>query len=383
MTENRSAKADVRAYAARRGISYTEALRAFEPIPFRVPTAEEWEDAFVFNRVVTGGGLPPMYVRETVEGPLTAVTFNLPTGINDVDIVRSLGLMRATTKCDHIEIASEGRTVTLRVAEDTPVPPMPPALPAPTDVSGPNIPFAARADGTPVELDVDSAPNLIVYGATGSCKTTTLRTIIDRNDGVTFAIAPDSEQLAELGAFDDEHAATTLDAAKVLTEKVRNEVLRRRQLNTEHNVSRSSDLPARLAVSPIILVIDDTAKISRLRSTRYPAESDTVLHRIGLLLFEISVSAAATDVRVIAATTLRTGGDPFTGSLRPESARLVLGPVSFGERSAALRNPGASPHIPRELSAPGVGIWEPLGTGSPEIVRVFTPVPAQPSPTAD
>ena len=373
MTVNRSAKSDVRAYADRRGISYTEALRAFEPHTFRVPTAEEWENAFIRNRVVTDSGLPPMYVRETVEGQLTAVTFHLPTGINDVDIVRSLDLMRAITKCDHIEVASNGRTVVLRVAETTPTPPMPPEMNAPTDVSGPNIPFAVRADGSLVKLDVDGAPNVIVYGATGSCKTTTLRAIIDRNAGVTFAIAPDSERLAELGNFDDEHAATTLDAAKLLTETVRDEVLRRRQLNAEHNVSRSSDLPAGLAVSPIILVIDGTAKMSRLRSAQYPAESDTVVHRIGLLLFEISASAAATDVRVIAATTLHAGGDPLTGSLRLESARLVLGPVSVGERSAALRNPGASPQIPRELYTPGVGIWEPVGPGKSELVRLFTP----------
>lgn len=373
MTENRSEKADVRAYASRRNIKYTEALRAFSPAPaFRLPTADEWETFFVRNRTVGTGGLPPMFLHSVPSETVARVTFQIPLGLKIEDVEHALPILRTLSHCALISlgISNDPTRFTLTVAESIL---RPPVIPFQITDDGP-IPIGVRDDSSQVFLTQDSAPNILISGRSGAGKTMALRGMIANyraRGGVIRVITSGTSMLSELGVFSEAESATSLIAAAAMLDSILSEVCSRPDLSHGPTLDSGEGRPKGARPPQTLIAVDglfdrpyenNGAKTARLLS-------DVVDQ-----LEQISKQGAVSGIRVV--LTVQRGYDAMVFSrLADEMARLVIGSTSDSELDEALRKPKYAPKRPASEGGARHGIWEPLN-GLPQLIGMFT-IPAE------
>jgi hypothetical protein len=383
MTENRSEKADVRAYANRRNIKYTEALRAFSPAPaFHFPTAAEWENHFE-RVIVLSDGFPPMFLRTVSDGPIERVDFQLPLGLAVSSVALAINNLRVVSHCQHIVLlaSDDPSHFTLEVAElpiSMPAAELPPAQDLPSASAGP-IPFGVALDNALVVLEEDSAPSLLIVGPSGVGKTMAVRGMIAgyrARGGIIRALASDPGMLSELGVFSDGESASSLEAAATMLSNLEEEVSTRANLLDRFKVETLSDLPSGLRVPQILVAVDG------LLDRRLRSEDDEVGRQLSDIADQIEQIArwgGALGIRVVLTvqTAVMAG---YHRRFAEYAARLVIGQTTEAELESALRAPWSAPTMPACTRGARYAIWEPVN-GLPQLIGMFYIDRTPPSPT--
>lgn len=376
MTDNRSQKADVRSYADRRGIKYTEALRAFSPPPpFRLPTAAAWETYFVEVGAVGDHGLPPMFVRSVPNNGVEDVTFQIPLGLDLATVRGAVGSVRMLSGCAYLNADFgdiDDRKFTLHAAQHVPVPPFR-LLPTPRVLSTLNMPFACRLDGSFCEMDANSAPHLLIAGGPGVGKSKTVQAIISgyrARGGTIRVLVPNPGYLSDLGGgFTSEETATSLDEAVAMLSTIHAEMLHRIDLLSSLKLDTVYELPAKLAVPPMLVAVDallPTLFQLQSKTTELGRSRSKALSTIAGQLRLIGLSGRFTGIRVVA--TVQQVSREIRAQVSSGFARLLIGRSSFGEIQAALRNAIDAPALP--AGERNLAIFEPE-SGPSEIVRML------------
>src|SRR5699024_9540626 len=231
--------------------------------------------------------------------------------------------------------------------------------------------------GTSVFYDPVDSPHIMFMGTTGSGKSATGQNFaygaIVADWDVMFV---DVQKEAADFKFAADRAlaiATSLDDARAALEYAYAEVRRRVRLNSTYGTSKISELPADVQPRRMFVFIDEfNGLIDAGRRPSKTVETDPDLERarieateeyesrsrIAELSNKIGAEARSAGVHLVVM------GQKFTSdimdkakALKTNSARLLQGKTSYGDRASALRSPETAPDLGEEVPK-GRAIWE-------------------------
>ena len=349
--------------------------------------ALEWEQIFVDSGIKPESGTMPQ-LASTVpveENPKVKIlTFSLRnTGLALEAFTSRVPKLKANSANAFVQPqpAASGRPneIELVVCEEDPMP-FPTAPDYHEADRREDLPFAVDVYGRTVAYDPQESAHLLLAGTTGSGKSGSLQFLIYSallRDWEVY-IADPSKGGTDFFFAEDYIAGMTGDVfeAAGMMRHVYDEVTRRKALNTEHKVSKVSDLPEEVRPKRILMILDEFTSL--MMQEKPPERSDdpeadagreevvrlnNEKQTIGFLAGKIGREARSAGVTLVLATQKLSSKmlDKIPGSedLRTNLARGLLGNATLGDRQAALRSPYDAPDL-GETIPPGRGLWEPL-----------------------
>lgn len=240
------------------------------------------------------------------------------------------------------------------------------------------IPFATGVDGEPVEYNFKLDPHLLVAGASGGGKSVLLQSLAFGAliRGYELYVADPTKGGADF-KFAEQYAraftATPFEAAAMM-KGIYTEVLRRKNLNTEHGVGNYRDLPEHLRPRHIVILLDEFTSLMGQDPVpplsddpEMELERDLVIAtnrakmEIGVYAGKIAREARSAGVTLFLATqklaakmldTIHGAGD-----LKVNLSRLLMGKATYGDKQSALRAPQDAPDL-GDAIPPGRGLFE-------------------------
>lgn len=345
--------------------------------------ALDWGQAWLDSKVSGVGGLVPTLTgvdhlpkNETVQ----VLDFDLPSGLSVADVKGATEKLKTATGNAFVEVrpgAGGASTVRLLVCEVNPLPDKAPYDFEEIDRS-PGIPFATGIDGECIAYNPRVDPHLLVAGASGGGKSVTLQAILYGAivRGWDVYVADPTKGAADFRFAEPYARAVTVDAfeAAAMMKAVYAEVVRRKNLNSQHGVGNYRDLPEDIRPRHMLVMIDEFTSLMGADPVPRPSEDPTMDHERDLIL---ASNQAKTEIGVYAGKCAREARSagltlvlatqklsaklldtiPGAGDLKVNLSRMLLGKATNGDRMSALRAPFEAPELGDSVP-PGRGLWE-------------------------
>ncbi len=170
--------------------------------------------------------------------------------------------------------------------------------------------------------------------------------------------------------------AVTVDPfeAAAMMKVIYKEIVRRKNLNSEHGVGNYRDLPEDIRPPHMLVVIDEFTSLMGADPVPKPSDDAAMDYERDLI---VATNQAKTEIGVFAgkiARESRSAGAtlvlatqklsaklldsvPGSGDLKTNLSRMLLGKATSGDRMAALRAPFEAPDL-GDAVPPGRGLWE-------------------------
>lgn len=348
----------------------------------------DWDQAWVDAKVLGSGNRVPHLSHTDVlpsNERVQVLDFDLVAGLDLATIRAAIPKLRTNTGNEYLQIRpGPGGAGTIRVlcCETDPMPTLAPFDHEAAQRSGRGRwPFGTAVDGTAMTWNVTDGSHLLVAGMSGAGKSVTVQTLL-----AAMAVKPAAESefyvidVQKMGA-DYRFMADYLSSeayesgeAAALIRAVYAKGVERIRRNAALGVGNVTEWPEG-PPPQMVLVIDEftslitTEQVSRtpfddpeLEATRRATVQDNQNRTvIGQYTGKIARELRAAGVTLILATqqlkqdSLKAipGGDTLKSSL----ARMLLGKASFGELSAALKNPVEAADL-GEVVPRGRGLFE-------------------------
>ena len=341
----------------------------------------DWSETFNSAKLVgNDGSLPHMQRTEVMpdNDQVRKIEFNLPAGLSVDRVKGAVTKLTTASGMGYIEVykTADPSEFGLVVSKRDPMP-----TSVGYDFDRPVVDeclnFAVSVEGSSVFYDPSDSPHIMFIGTTGSGKTATAQNIaygaIVAGWDVLFV---DVQKGAADFKFAEDRAlsvATSLDDARAALEYAYAEVRRRVRLNSEHGTSKISELPDEVQPRRMFVFIDEfNGLVDAGRRPSKTVETDPDLERarieateeyenrtrIAELSNKIGAEARSAGVHLVVM------GQKFTSdvmdkakALKTNSARLLQGKTSYGDRASALRSPETAPDLGEEVPK-GRAIWE-------------------------
>lgn len=358
--------------------------------------ALEWEQIFIDSGVKSESGKMPQLISSVPvpENPkVSTLTFSLQgTGLSLEQFTSRVPKLKANSGNAYVQPqdASSGKPneIEIVICETDPMP-----FPAPADYEladeREDLPFAVDVYGRTISYDPRSSPHLLLAGTTGSGKSVAVQLMLYSAllRGWEVYIADPSKGGTDFFFSEDYIAGMTGDVyeAAGMMRHVYEEVTRRKALNTEHKVSKVSELPAEVRPPRILMILDEFTSL--MMQEKPPERSDNPeaaaareevvslnaeKQTIGYLAGKIAREARSAEVTLILATQKLDAKtlDNIGGAqdLKANLGRGLLGNSTLGDKQSALRSPYDAPEL-GDAIPPGRGLWEPLTAPKAEAIQ--------------
>jgi len=341
------------------------------------------EQAFVDAGVVGRGGLTPTLLDQGTmprNPEVRVLDYALPAGLEMARVRGALGALRTNT---NMEFLSPGpgvhgaASMRMLMARGDPMP-QNVGFDWDHDYASGQIAFGAGIDGEYVTYEPKVDPHLMLVGSSGAGKSASAQNLITGLllSGAHVAVVDVQKKCADF-RFAQEWTmaqATTVPDALAVMEAAYAEVKRRAELNGQHGVGSTRDLPAHLRPRAWFVAIDEyLGLITTGARPSSRAESDPELEaarqaqvaeyqarkRIAFLSDRIGAEARSADVHLVMMTQklVVSALPPEAQSLKVNMARIILGKTTYGDRQSALREPDEAPDLGDSVPK-GRGIWE-------------------------
>ncbi len=345
--------------------------------------ALDWEQAWLDSKVSGVGGLVPTLTgvdhlpkNEAVQ----VLDFDLPAGLSVADVKGATEKLKTATGNAFVDVrpgVNGASTVRLLVCEVNPLPDKAPYDFEEVDRST-GIPFATGIDGDSIAYNPRVDPHLLVAGASGGGKSVTLQAILYGAlvRGWDVHVADPTKGAADFRFAEPYARAVTVDAfeAAAMMKAVYAEVVRRKNLNSEHGVGNYRDLPEDVRPGHMLVMIDEFTSLMGADPVPKPSDDPTMDHERDLI---VASNQAKTEIGVYAGKCAREARSagltlvlatqklsaklldtiPGAGDLKVNLSRMLLGKATNGDRMSALRAPFEAPDLGDGVP-PGRGLWE-------------------------
>lgn len=345
--------------------------------------ALDWGQAWLDSKVSGVGGLVPVLSgvdhlpkNEAVQ----VLDFDLPSGLSVADIKGATEKLKTATGNAFVEVrpgVGGASTVRLLVCEVNPLPDKAPYDFEEVDRSK-GIPFATGIDGECIAYNPRVDPHLLVAGASGGGKSVTLQSILYGAivRGWDVYVADPTKGAADFRFAEPYARAMTVDAfeAAAMMKAVYAEVVRRKNLNSQHGVGNYRDLPEEIRPAHMLVMIDEFTSLMGADPVPKASDDPTMDHERDLI---IASNQAKTEIGVYAGKCAREARSagltlvlatqklsaklldtiPGAGDLKVNLSRMLLGKATNGDRMSALRAPFEAPELGDSVP-PGRGLWE-------------------------
>lgn len=195
--------------------------------------------------------------------------------------------------------------------------------------------------------------------------------------GAEVYVADPSKGAADFRFAEDYLKAVIVDTVEssAMMNAIYAEVVRRKNLNSQHGVGGYRDLPEAIRPPHIVVVIDEFTSLMMADRLKKPNTNDPEVlaeyeeqvqindakANIGSKAGRIAREARSAGVTLILATQKLTSDTlssiPGAGDLKTNMSRLLLGKTTFGDLQAGLRSPTEAPDLGSQVNA-GRGIYE-------------------------
>lgn len=341
----------------------------------------DWSESFNSAKLVGNDGTLPQMRRTEVmpdNDQVRRIEFDLPAGLSVDRVKGAVSKLTTASGMGYIEVYKTGDPTEfgLIVSRRDPMP-MRVGYDFENPLVGECLNFAVSVDGTSVLYDPIDSPHIMFMGTTGSGKSATGQNFaygaIAAGWDVMFV---DVQKEAADFKFADSRAlaiATSLEDARAALEYAYFTVRERVRMNSTHGAASIADLPDDVRPRRIFIFIDEfNGLIDTGRRPSKVVETDPDLERarieateeyenrarIAELSNKIGAEARSAGVHLVVM------GQKFTSdimdkakALKTNSARLLQGKTSYGDRASALRSPETAPDLGEEVPK-GRAIWE-------------------------
>lgn len=352
--------------------------------------AMDWAQAFADSRLTgVNGALPQLEETHTMEhnDKVRSITFTLPSGLDMARVRRSdsVGRLRAATGNTFISVEahpSSASKIVLLAAESDPMPAeVGYPFEAPVDEGGAVV-IGKSVDGRMISTRWADNPHIIITGGTGSGKTVTGCAIMFGSfaAGCRIAIIDIQKQGADF-AFAREHAiafCTEVEDARAALEALYAQVRHQAYINGQYGVSSIDSLPAEIRPQRTVIVIDEfvglitagsrpssrpeadpKAEEARLAELANYENRARIAYLVGRLAAE--ARSAGMHLLLLSQKMSKDSLPKSLGDLKTNSARILQGQATDGERVSALRNPYRAPDL-GDVVPVGRLVWESMTT---------------------
>ncbi len=343
--------------------------------------ALDWEQAFLDAHVVGSVGSVPTLVATSHlphNQAVQVLEFELPPGVDKTRIKMALSTLRAGTRNAYLNVLDSENGpayVTIQASVENPLPQM---VPFDFDAADQSVglTFATGVDGEPVEFVPRVETHLAVIGAQGQGKSVSGQALLygAAIKGFEIFVIDPMKGAADfkfLEPYARAMALTIHDAAATL-KAIYEDVVRRKNLNSQYGAATIYDLPAEVRPAPMFVFIDEFTSLiftarppskpfddpdlesERLNQMRDFNDRTTIAMYTGKIAREARSAGVSLGIgtQKLMATTLDEAPD-----LKANLSRLLVGPTSQGDRMSALRAFDAAPDL-GDIIPKGRGIWE-------------------------
>lgn len=344
----------------------------------------DWEQAFIDAKVIgsNGASTPKLVKSGTLpkNEDVKVLTFSLPPGISRPQVAEAREKLSAATNNSFFIVrpGNSASEVELLVARENP---LKTSIPVNWEEvqSSSAIPFGNTVEGDVAAYDWKTDPHLLILGGSGSGKSATLQVLLTSAlfRGAEVYVADPSKGAADFRFAEDYLKAIIVDTVEssAMMNAIYAEVVRRKNLNSEHGVGSYRDLPAEIQPPHIVVVIDEFTSLMMADRLKKPNTNDPEVlaeyeeqvqindakANIGSKAGRIAREARSAGVTLILATQKLTSDTlssiPGAGDLKTNMSRLLLGKTTFGDLQAGLRSPTEAPDLGSQVNA-GRGIYE-------------------------
>ncbi len=354
-------------------------------------TGLDWEKAWSDAGVIGSGGLLPELTAVSKlphNEEVAVLDFNLPSGVDVPRVKGALAKLRASTNNTFVDLresphgasavrllASVGNPLPARVGFD---------FAAADALRGRGIPFATGVEGEPVAFDPLESPHILVAGVTGGGKSVLAQALLYgfAISGAHLVVIDPVKGGADfrfVEPYVDAFVSTPAEAANAM-KAVYAEVVRRKDINTEHGVGSGLDLPEGVRYPHLVVLIDEFTSLMG-QSTVPKASDDPEAEEereaiirdnkdrsdIGIFAGKLAREARSALVTLVLGTQKLSAkmleAIPGSSDLKTNMARTLLGKASSGDRASALRAFDDAPTLTGDIPK-GRGLWEPLSSAA-------------------
>ncbi|MBG0738814.1 cell division protein FtsK [Paeniglutamicibacter antarcticus] len=342
-----------------------------------------WDQVFLDSGISGIGGMMPVLTNVDHmprNQQVSILDFDLPTGMDFTSFTGVRTKLESNSGNSFVEprrIKNASNKIQLLTCE---VNPMPEKAGYDWDYidSSDFIPFATGVDGEPVEYNFRVDAHLLCAGASGGGKSVLLQSLAygclireyelyvadPTKGGADFKFA---EPYAK--AF----TATPFEAAAMM-KGIYAEVVRRKNLNTAHEVGNYRDLPEDIRPKHMVILLDEFTSLMG-QDPVPPASDDPEMDierdmiiatnraktEVGVYAGKIAREARSAGATLILATQKLAAKMldtiPGAGDLKVNLSRLLMGKATYGDKQSALRAPQDAPDL-GDAIPPGRGLFE-------------------------
>ena len=293
-------------------------------------TSLEWEQAFLVSKVIGDGGAVPRLIKTDVlpnNENVQVIDFTLPAPLTRSRVKEAAAALMTATKNGFLDVRAgvDGAdSVRILVSRTHPLPDSAGVdwdyVLSTVDAGKAIMPFATGVEGNPVSYDPKVDAHILIAGASGGGKSVSLQVILypAAMHGCEIYVVDPTKGGADFG-FVKPYAsafAATIEEADAVMKHVYTEVLRRKALNTSHQVGSYRDLPEDIRPQHIYLVMDEFTSlmqpdpVSKTVSDDPEVEDDRQAQlranaakaRIGTMTGKIAREARSAGVTLVLAT---------------------------------------------------------------------------------
>ncbi|ACL42182.1 cell divisionFtsK/SpoIIIE (plasmid) [Pseudarthrobacter chlorophenolicus A6] len=342
-----------------------------------------WDQVFLDSGISGIGGLMPVLTNVDHmprNQQVSILDFDLPTGLDFTSFTGVRTKLEANSGNSFVEprrVKNRANAIQLLACE---VNPMPERAGYDWDyiLECEFIPFATGVDGEPVSYNFKVDPHLLIAGASGGGKSVLLQSLAFGAliRGYELYVADPTKGGADFKfaePYSKAFTATPFEAAAMM-KGIYTEVLRRKNLNTEHGVGNYRDLPADIRPKHIVILLDEFTSLMG-QDPVPPASDDPEMDierdmiiatnraktEIGVYAGKIAREARSAGVTLFLATQKLSAKMldtiPGAGDLKVNLSRLLMGKATYGDKQSALRAPQDAPDL-GDAIPPGRGLFE-------------------------
>jgi S-DNA-T family DNA segregation ATPase FtsK/SpoIIIE len=345
--------------------------------------ALDWEQAWLDSKVSgVNAQLPSLTNVGTLPKncQVQVLDFDLPPGLALSDVKGAAERLKTATGNAFVDVRTGvggASTVRLLVCEVNPLPDHAPYDFAEIDAAT-GIPFATGIDGDAIAYNPRVDPHLLVAGASNGGKSVVLQAIIYGAlvRGWDLYVADPTKGAADFRFAEPYAKAVTIDPfeAAAMMKAVYKEVVRRKNLNSQHAVGNYRLLPDDVRPPHMLVVIDEFTSLMGADPVPKPSDDPAMDYERDLI---IATNQAKSEIGVFAGKCAREARSagltlvlatqklsaklldtiPGAGDLKVNLSRMLLGKTTNGDRMSALRAPFEAPDL-GDAVPPGRGLWE-------------------------
>lgn len=365
----------------------------------KITSSLDWEQSWLDANIIGAEGrLPRLRSVTTLEKnpAVQQLDFDLPSPISVERIRLGLQKLRSASNNTFLEVQQGINGAASARILACPVDPMPTLaeydedlLDELADEGKGRSALGLSVTGEPIIWNPKETPHIKMLGGTGSGKTVAIQSGIEGNllAGNGLVIVDPTKGAADF-RFARPYAqavATDLFSSAGAMRKVYEEVVRRKQLNSEYGASSIAGLPEDVRPRNLLVVIDEFTSLIK-KDNVPPAQDDAELEaerqmviarnharsEIGAFTGKIGREARSAGVNLLlggqklSVDDLKTVG---AGELKDQMATILLGKNNFGSMQSALRQPEEAPNMGDAVPL-GRGIWE-SSVGMPAQIQTF------------